>query len=133
MISVVVGIVIQKQTILLCQRRRGGRYGLKWEFPGGKTEPGESPEQCLTREFGEELSIVPVIGPLFHRRQHRYDDGGLFDVLYYKIPSFSGTPVNRAFESFEWVNPHDLLRYDLLEGNLEVAVMLQREYDAPRS
>jgi len=133
MTSVVVGIIIRQQTILLCQRRQNGRYGLKWEFPGGKTEPGESPEQCLSRELSEELAIVPVIGRLFHRQQHRYADGGLFDVLYYIIPAFSGTLVNRAFESFEWVATGDLDRYDLLEGNREVTALLRQEYGVPQS
>lgn len=133
MISVAVGIIFHQNTILLCQRRRGRRYGLKWEFPGGKTEPGELPEQCISRELGEELTIVPVVGSLFHRQQHRYEDGGRFDIFYFLISSFSGTPVNNAFESLEWVKPGDLLLYDLLEGNLEVARLLQRTYGMPKS
>jgi 8-oxo-dGTP diphosphatase len=133
MITVVAGILIHQQTILLCQRRQKGGYGLKWEFPGGKTEPGESHEQSLSRELREELSVVPVISHQFHRRQNRYDDGGEFDVIYYIIPSFSGTPVNHVFESIAWVAPADLGRYDLLEGNSEVVALLQHEYGIPQS
>ncbi|HEX9615091.1 MAG TPA: NUDIX domain-containing protein, partial [Bacteroidota bacterium] len=57
MTRVAVGILKKDGTILVCQRRRGSRYELKWEFPGGKMEPGESVEDCLQRELTEELSL----------------------------------------------------------------------------
>ncbi|HUN67151.1 MAG TPA: (deoxy)nucleoside triphosphate pyrophosphohydrolase [Bacteroidota bacterium] len=131
--TVAVGIVSLNGAILLCQRREGGRYGLKWEFPGGKAENGETPEECLIRELREELSIVPVVGSLFHRHQHRYPDGGEFDVYYFTVSSFTGTPANRVFASLAWVPPAELSGYDLLEGNREVARRLLEAHGSSQS
>jgi mutator protein MutT len=57
MTEVAVGVLRKINRILICQRKHGGRYALKWEFPGGKFEIGETIEQCLRRELREELSI----------------------------------------------------------------------------
>ena len=56
--KVSVGIIRQNSQVLLCQRRRGSRYELQWEFPGGKVEPGETIEQCAAREIFEEAGVV---------------------------------------------------------------------------
>ena len=59
---VAAGVVIRENSIMLCQRRPEVHNGLKWEFPGGKLEPGESPEEALRRELREELSIDVRVG-----------------------------------------------------------------------
>src|SRR5437867_9266069 len=118
MIRVVVGIIMQGEKVLLCQRKRTSRYGLKWEFPGGKIEDGETPEQCLRRELHEELGITALIGTLYHSQHARYADSGEFDVLYYKVAAFSGSIRNKVFETYRWVPFDELLQFDILEGNL---------------
>ena len=55
--EVAVGIILQDGNVLACQRKRDATYALKWEFPGGKLEPGETPEHALVRELHEELAI----------------------------------------------------------------------------
>ena len=57
MTTVVAGVLIRDNRILICQRRADQAHALKWEFPGGKLEAGESPEQALVRELREELGI----------------------------------------------------------------------------
>ena len=57
MTTVVAAVIERDGRILICQRRRGQAHELKWEFPGGKLEPGESPEVALRRELREELAI----------------------------------------------------------------------------
>ncbi len=136
MIKVAVGIIIQKEhdanskscRVLLCQRKKSARYGLKWEFPGGKLEDGETPEYCLRRELREELSISAEIGQLFHQQHYVYPDSGKFDVFYYKVDTFTGTIINHVFESFEWVPVAELFQYDILDGNRDVVAKLLKEY-----
>ncbi len=117
MVQVAVGILLIDQKVLLCQRKATARYGLQWEFPGGKVEPGESPEACVCRELFEELSINPYSIEFFHRDQHVYPDAGAFDVFYYKVPSYCGTIVNNCFEAVEWVPLVRLHTFNILEGN----------------
>jgi 8-oxo-dGTP diphosphatase len=130
MINVAVGIIIKEGTasgtheVLLCQRKRSARYPLKWEFPGGKLEPNEHPEECLRRELFEELEIHGAVGTLYHQQHYTYPDSGTFDVLYYLVPHFTGTLVNRVFEAYEWVPIGRLPEYDILEGNRDVVTKL---------
>ena len=128
MINVAVGIIGKDGDALLCQRNRSARYGLKWEFPGGKVEDGENSKDCLRRELFEELGIRADIGELFHRQQFVYPDSGTFDILYYLIPSYEGEIVNRVFESCRWVPITELQSYDLLEGNWDVTEKLVSKY-----
>ena len=75
-VRVAAGIITREGSILLCQRGINHRYGLKWEFPGGKTYPDESLGECLERELGEELGIVPVAYKELKTLQADYSDGG---------------------------------------------------------
>jgi 8-oxo-dGTP diphosphatase len=112
-----VALLQQDRRVLVCQRKRNSRYGLTWEFPGGKLEPGESVEDCLRRELREELSIeIDSIGPT-QSQHNRFADGGEFDVTYCFVPHFTGTPVNRVFEEIRWVTLDELRSLDILEGN----------------
>jgi 8-oxo-dGTP diphosphatase len=130
MISVAVGIIIQNgpsfdvPRVLMCQRKETMRYPLKWEFPGGKVEPGESIEDCLHRELFEELGINAEIGKLYHRQHSVYPDSGTFDVSYHLVPSFSGTPINNVFAEIAWVPIPEITRLDILEGNKAIIAKL---------
>jgi 8-oxo-dGTP diphosphatase len=121
--EVAVGILARDGKILACQRKRNAVYGLKWEFPGGKLEPGETPAGALRRELKEELDIDAVPGEEFYRQEWVYPEGGLpgsdgaFRVYYFLVRSFTGTPVNRAFEQILWTVPDQLGELDFLEGN----------------
>jgi len=130
MIDVAVAIILKNGSsralispdtlVLLCQRKRTARYGLKWEFPGGKVEQGESIEQCLHRELLEELNLEADVGPLFHKQRSVYPDGGAFNVWYHLVAAYKGQIENRAFESYQWVTIQHLHHYDILEGNHDV-------------
>ena len=61
--------------ILIGQRKRTGRHPLKWEFPGGKVEPGEDPRAALARELREELNVEAVIGEEMDSYEVGYGDG----------------------------------------------------------
>jgi 8-oxo-dGTP diphosphatase len=117
MIEVTAGILTDGERILVCQRRAGESFGLKWEFPGGKVEPGETPEVCLARELREELAIEAVVGPEVYRTDHAYPNGFTVRLLFFRVLRFRGTPRNLAFERMVWVSPRDLSTYDFLEAD----------------
>ncbi|HXG38953.1 MAG TPA: NUDIX domain-containing protein, partial [Bacteroidota bacterium] len=112
---------------LVCQRKRGARYGLKWEFPGGKLEPNETTVQCLHRELLEELSIRPLGIERIELQTSDYPDGGRFEVAYCFISSFSGEPKNNVFEEIRWVTLEELKQLDILEGNKTFVAQLSHE------
>jgi 8-oxo-dGTP diphosphatase len=117
MTEVAVGVLRKNNRYLICQRKRGGRYGLKWEFPGGKLEPGETPEQCLHRELYEELSISIHTIDRIQTQTAYYEDGGMFNVHYCFVNGFDGDPQNNVFENLRWVTLEELRSMDVLDGN----------------
>jgi 8-oxo-dGTP diphosphatase len=124
--DVAVGVLVRNETALACQRLRNARYGLKWEFPGGKVEPGESSRQALDRELQEELGITVLSAEEFHRQEWTYPEGadnpsqdGAFRVFYFIVRAFSGEPNNCVFEQIRWVSIQCLHELDFLEGNRE--------------
>lgn len=90
---------------------------LQWEFPGGKIEPGESPQQALARELDEELGIHAEIGPLVTRIRHNYRHGGAVDLQFFSVHEFTGELDNRIFAQFKWVGLEDLPSYDFLAAD----------------
>jgi len=124
MTRVAVAIIRQNGKIILCQRKQGGRYGLMWEFPGGKIEPGETVRGCLERELREELSIeIRAIDRVESARAH-YDDGGLFEVAYCHVSAYEGEITNNVFEAVRWVSPTELRTMNILEGNAQIVARL---------
>jgi 8-oxo-dGTP diphosphatase len=117
MTDVAVGILRKDNKILLCQRKKGGRYACKWEFPGGKRESGETIEQCLRRELREELSIEIHSIEQIQTESAYYEDGGLFHVSYCFISGFDGEPANNVFEQICWIKLDELKHMDVLDGN----------------
>jgi len=121
---VVVSVNWKDGQVLACQRRRDARYPLKWEFPGGKIEEDETPEEALIRELREELSIKARVGRRFFEQEWIYPEGvvdpqrdGAFKVSYYIVHTYSGELLNNVFESIKWVSPGELQSMDILEGN----------------
>jgi 8-oxo-dGTP diphosphatase len=114
--DVAVGILAKNGTVLAGQRRRNARYPMKWEFPGGKVEAGETPAQALARELREELSLETFPTEEFLVQTWEYEDHA-YRVFYYILRSFRGEPVNNSFEQIAWVTPQELLTMDILEGN----------------
>jgi len=126
MTKVAVGILRRDGKILACQRKKGGRYELKWEFPGGKLEPGETVEQCLARELREELSVRAYSIHRIEIQSAEYDDGGTFEVAYCNVVGFDGEPKNNVFEQICWVSLQELRSLDILEGNKDFIARMER-------
>ena len=118
-ILVTAGIIRRGDQILICQRHHSDRYGLQWEFPGGKVQPGEKLEASLQRELIEELAIQAEIGREVFRLRHRYPDR-FVEVVFFEVSDFRGEPRNQIFEAIEWAPRSRLPEYNFLEADSEL-------------
>jgi len=119
-------VIINNGQVLLGQRRKGDKHSLKWEFPGGKVEPGESPRQALVRELREELLIEAKIGVEIARYEHDYPSGSRVHLLFFVVKEFTGQPVARVFEQIVWVDLATLPEIDFLQGDIDFVRRLAR-------
>ncbi len=100
--------------VLLSERPAGKQLAGLWEFPGGKVEPGESPEDTLVRELAEELGIVTqhaCLAPLTFA-SHRYETFHLLMPLYV-CRRFEGIPSGMEGQKIKWVRPRDMRDYPM--------------------
>ena len=118
MVEVVAAVIVRDGKILIGQRKRGGRHPLKWEFPGGKVEPGEDPRAALARELREELNIDAMIGEELDSYEVSYGDGFRLMLHFYRVTHFQGELRNQDFEQIVWERPRKLREYDFLEGDV---------------
>ena len=123
---VVAGVIERRGRILIGQRRREDRHALKWEFPGGKVEPGEAPREALVRELFEELEIRAVAGREITRYGYRYTSKPAFELIFFRVTEFEGEPRNLAFEQIEWVERSRLPTFDFLDGDVSFVRWLAR-------
>jgi 8-oxo-dGTP diphosphatase len=119
MTQVVAAILRRENRILICQRRADQAHALKWEFPGGKIEPGESPEDALVRELREELGIEVQAGPELMRYEFSYPEKKPILLIFIEAAGWQGEIENVIFERIEWETPGALPSYDFLEGDEE--------------
>ena len=118
MVEVVAAVMMRDGKILIGQRKRGGRHPLKWEFPGGKVEPGEGLRAALARELREELNVDAVIGEELDSYEVSYGDSFRLMLHFYRVTQFQGELRNLDFEQIAWEKPGRLSEYDFLEGDL---------------
>jgi len=104
--------------LFICQRRPDQPMGLKWEFPGGKIEPGETSREALARELEEELGINAAIGDRITTIHHTYRNGGAIEIEFFLVREFDGELVNRIFQQMLWSPVVRLPDYDFLAADL---------------
>lgn len=100
--------------VLLAQRPQGKQLAGLWEFPGGKVEPGETPEQCIIRELHEEIGIetdIPCLAPLTFA-SHSYDEFHLLMPLFV-CRRFRGIAQPREGQALKWVRPKQMRDYPM--------------------
>ena len=114
---VAAALIVRGEEVLICQRRADQPMALQWEFPGGKIEPGETPEQALARELEEELGILAKIGPRVTHVRHNYRHGGAVDLQFFAVREFSGDLENRIFAQVRWTRLEDLPEFDFLAAD----------------
>ena len=115
---VVAALIFREERILVCQRTRHQTMPLKWEFPGGKIEPGEQPRDALRRELNEELGIEATIGEEVARIRHDYKNGASVELRFYTVHEYKGQLENRIFKDMRWADRSELLSIDFLEADL---------------
>jgi 8-oxo-dGTP diphosphatase len=119
--QIVTAAIIEKNgRILLARRKRGDRLERKWEFPGGKLEPGETPEACLARELCEEFGIEAEVMDFVGASVYEYGHGKI-DLRAYRVRHLSGEFSVNAHEEIAWVRKEDLLSYDLSPADVPIA------------
>ena len=123
-VQVTAGVIVRDGRVLVCERPPGGHHPGKWEFPGGKVEPGEGLEACLRRELQEELGIEATIGPLLWTTRHQYPGRDPFVLSFLLVPQYVGTPRNLAFAEIRWLPIEALAELDFLEGDREFIAAL---------
>lgn len=119
MTTVVAAIIQRSGRILIGQRKDLGHHPLKWEFPGGKVEPGETPEAALIRELQEELGIQARIDRELMRYEYQYPGRSRILLIFYRVVDFEGEPRNLDFDQIRWELPELLREYDFLEGDAQ--------------
>lgn len=123
---VVAALILRGDTILCCQRTKYQALALKWEFPGGKIEPGEKPEQALRRELEEELGILAEIGRQVTELHHTYANGNSVALQFFAVEHFDGEMQNRIFREVRWVRRQDLPELDFLDADRALIQQLAR-------
>ena len=111
--------------VLLAQRPKGKAMAGLWEFPGGKIEPGETPEAALVRELEEELGIntwKSCLAPLTFA-SHTYDDFHLLMPLF-ACRKWEGIPHPREQQTLKWVGKHELRSYEMPAADVPLIPIL---------
>lgn len=123
---VAAALVDAKGRVLIAQRPPGKSMAGLWEFPGGKINPGETPEYALMRELEEEIGIQtrPCCFTPIGVASHTYPDFHLLMPLF-ACRVWGGTPKPLEHAAIEWVNPHDLYNYPMPPADVPLIVALK--------
>ena len=126
-IPVAVGIARNPMgQLLVGQRPAGKAYPGKWEFPGGKLEPGEGVFKALVREFREELGLEIIRAEPAFAVRHRYPDRPV-ELNVWRVTKCRGKATGREGQVVRWVAPQELASLDFLEGNQTIVERVIRE------
>jgi 8-oxo-dGTP diphosphatase len=117
MVQVVAAIIEREGRILICRRTPEQSHPLKWEFPGGKVEPGETPEEALARELEEELAISGAHGEEITRYEYSYPEKKPIELIFYRVNGFAGDLRNLIFHEMQWEPRESLAQFDFVEGD----------------
>ena len=111
--------------ILIAKRNADDKLPNKWEFPGGKVEDGETPEQCLRREMREEFQIDVEIGEYLGESVYHYGHGSI-QLLAYRTFWKSGVISPKDHDDFRWVSQDELKNYDFAPADIPFVEQLRR-------
>jgi len=124
MVDVSAAVIVRDGKILICQRPEGKGNALLWEFPGGKRERGETPEECLVRECLEELGVTVSVHEMLGEREHTYPDITVH-LRFFRASLSSGEPTRREHRDMRWVRPEELSSYAFCPADKEFVTHLE--------
>ncbi len=124
--DVTAAIIRKNGKILIARRAAGENMAGGWEFPGGKLEEGETPEECLKRELAEEFGIDADIGRFFCESVYRYPRGAI-RLLAYFAEITRGEISLKVHDQIAWVDAGELRMYGLLPADIPIADKLAGE------
>lgn len=125
-IDVAAGLVFREGRLLITQRHAESHLGGLWEFPGGKREPGESFEQCLTRELREELGMEIVVGHLVESLVHAYPEKTV-RLNFYRCKWLEGEPRPLGCADLLWVRAEQLGQFTFPPADQRLLGKLQSD------
>jgi 8-oxo-dGTP diphosphatase len=117
MIQVVAAILERDGRILIGQRQPEQSHPLQWEFPGGKVEPGETPEAALARELEEELAIRGARGEEIQRYDYEYPGKKAITLIFFRVAAYEGELQNLIFRDLRWEPRERLADFDFVAGD----------------
>lgn len=126
MLLVSAGIIEKDGKILIAKRRKGKCLEPLWEFPGGKLEEGETPQECLRRELMEELNIDTSIGEYFCSTSF-YCGDKFIKLLAYKVRYVSGEMQMNDHDDIQWVSLNELKDFEFVRADTTIVKKLLEE------
>jgi 8-oxo-dGTP diphosphatase len=120
MILVTCAIIEKAGLVLVTQRSEKMALALKWEFPGGKVEDGESEEACLLREIKEELNIQIKLGKPLKPNTHHYPNGKEIQLVPFVCEYMSGDLQLAEHADYKWLKKEALLGLDWAEADIPI-------------
>lgn len=123
----VVGAVIVDSGRVFCTQRGPGHLAGRWEFPGGKLEPGESPEAALTREIREELGCAVRVGARVVTTEHDYDFAAIVLTTFY-CSLVDGEPTLSEHTSSAWLPPAELTTLNWAPADVPAVQQIQSDF-----
>ena len=122
---VTAALIRDEDKILIAQRGRRKRFGWKWEFPGGKVRPDETPEDCLRREIKEELNLEIRVEKHFCTTHHQYPDFNI-ELIAFWCSILGGKMKLVDHEQVLWVTVPEMNEYTFVEADLNVISALEK-------
>lgn len=127
MIYVTAAIIARNGRILLMRRAPGQSHAGLWEFPGGKIEQGETPQECLARELKEECDVTATVGEKVAESIYTYAHGVICLIAYVVTIEESDVHMH-AHDACAWVAPDALTTYTLSPADIPLAEEVARRY-----
>ncbi|MUP46976.1 (deoxy)nucleoside triphosphate pyrophosphohydrolase [Gramella sp. BOM4] len=120
MIRVTCALIEDNDKILCAQRSEKMSLPLKWEFPGGKVEKGETLEECLKREIKEELGLNIEILERLPPNQHRYNDQKIIELIPFRCSLQTSEIILKEHSKIEWATTSQLQNFDWAEADIPI-------------
>lgn len=124
--EVTAALLVDQGKLLIAQRGWGDALEGKWEFPGGKIEPGETPENCLAREMLEEFNLQIIVGDFYAKSIYTYPKGQIALLAYWAyLPEGQLDQLKLAVHSdYRWVSTGQLKDFDFAPADIPIVEKL---------